>query len=210
MASAWEYYQSAGLNARPYLATVAANTSAIDPNGAVLRNVFNEYGFNIGGPVYIPKLVTGKKKLFFFDNWERTTRHQLIGNGVTLTVPDTNMINGNFSEAAPYATIYDPQPTADVGQCIDSHRQLPDTDLHRRLSQLCMPPELHLRIWRDGQRTSTQFLQAACHRPSAPMVMIANLASIAASIGTPTSTHAQQLHGQRLHRLGPLCLRPHQ
>jgi len=36
----------------------------------------------------------------------------LIGNGVTLTVPDTNMINGNFSEAAPYATIYDPQPTA--------------------------------------------------------------------------------------------------
>ena len=147
---AWEYYQTAGLNARPYLATVAANTSAIDPNGAVLRNVFNEYGFNVGGPVYIPKLVTGKKKLFFFDNWERTTRHQLIGNGITLTVPDTNMINGNFSEAAPYATIYDPQPKCDVGQRIYSNRQLPGADLHRRLSQLCMPPELHLGIWRDG------------------------------------------------------------
>jgi len=116
--SAWEYYQDAGLNARSYLATVTANTSAIDPNGAVLHNVFNEYGFNIGGPVYLPKLVTGKKKLFFFDNWERTTRHQLIGNGVTLTVPDTNMINGNFSEVAVGSgvtsptTIYDPQPTA--------------------------------------------------------------------------------------------------
>jgi hypothetical protein len=116
--SSWEYYQSAGLNARSYLATVAANKSAIDPNGAVLHNIFHEYGFNIGGPVYLPKILTGKKKLFFFDNWERTTRHQLIGNGVTLTVPDTNMINGNFSEVAVGSgvtsptTIYDPQPTA--------------------------------------------------------------------------------------------------
>ena len=124
---AWEYYQNAGLNARPYLATVTANTSAIDPNGAVLKNVFDEYGFNIGGPVYIPKIITGKKKLFFFDNWERTTRHQLIGNGVTLTVPDTNMINGNFSEAAPYATIYDPQPTA---AWVSAWSHPPPTALH--------------------------------------------------------------------------------
>jgi hypothetical protein len=110
--AAWEYYQSAGINARSYLGTVTANTSPIDPNGAVLHNVFDEYGFNLGGPVIIPKVITGRKKLFFFDNWERTTRHQLAGNGVNLTVPDTNMINGNFSEAAPYATIYDPQPNA--------------------------------------------------------------------------------------------------
>ena len=151
--SAWEYYQECRTQRPVVPGTVAANTSAIDPNGAVLNNVFDEYGFNIGGPVYLPKILTGKKKLFFFDNWERTTRRQLIGNGVTLTVPDTNMINGNFSEAAPYATIYDPQPTAAwVSSSSDSHRQLPGTRLHRRLSQLSMPPELHFGIWRDGQQ----------------------------------------------------------
>jgi len=66
---AWYYYQTAGINARSYLATVTANKSAIDPTGGVLHNVFDEYGFNLGGPVIIPKLITGRKKLFFFDNW---------------------------------------------------------------------------------------------------------------------------------------------
>ena len=30
----------------------------------------NDYGFNVGGPVWIPKLYNGKDKTFFFFNWE--------------------------------------------------------------------------------------------------------------------------------------------
>ena len=184
---AWEYYQSAGLNARPYLATVAANKSAIDPNGAVLRNVFNEYGFNFGGPVYIPKLITGKKKLFFFDNWERTTRHQLIGNGVTLTVPDTNMINGNFSEAAPYATIYDPQPNATWISNFTPTAACPTLAYTEGYLNYACRPSFTSEYGETGTGVNT-IPASRLPATSAPMVMIANLASIAASIGTPTST----------------------
>ena len=105
--SAWWYYQDASINAKPYT-TPSAST--------VPKNIFDQFGFNIGGPVYIPKILTGKKKLFFFENFERTTRRQLISGD--LTVPDTNMIGGNFSEASAYATLYDPQPVIPSSQWI--------------------------------------------------------------------------------------------
>jgi hypothetical protein len=184
--SAWHYYQSAGLNARSYLGTVAANKSAIDPNGAVLHNVFHEYGFNIGGPVYLPKLVTGKKKLFFFDNWERTTRHQLIGNGVTLTVPDTNMINGNFSEAAPYATIYDPQPTAAWVSSFTGTPACPTLTYTAGYLNYACRPSFTSEYNETGNNVNT--IPASRQMSPQSTTMIALLAPIAASIGTPSST----------------------
>ncbi len=105
--SAWWYYQDASINAKPY---TTPSTSTVP------KNIFDQFGFNIGGPVYIPKILTGKKKLFFFENFERTTRRQLISGD--LTVPDTNMIGGNFSEASAYATLYDPQPVIPSSQWI--------------------------------------------------------------------------------------------
>ena len=70
--SLWEYNQLFNTNARQY----ALNTPQVQP--VVPKNIFNEFGFSIGGPVYIPKILTGKKKLFFFQDFERTTRRQLI------------------------------------------------------------------------------------------------------------------------------------
>jgi hypothetical protein len=116
--STWEYYQDAAFNSRAYTSTKAALTSITDPSGAVPKNVFDQFGFSIGGPVYIPKILTGKKKLFFFQDFERTTRRQLIAG--TQNVPDSKMITGDFSEvaslpksAAGYSQsviLYDPQP----------------------------------------------------------------------------------------------------
>lgn len=106
--NAWEYYQDGAINARSYTATQASLISPSNPTGSVPKNVFNEYGFNIGGPVYIPKILTGKKKLFFFDNFERTTRRQLISG--TLTIPDAAMVGGDFSEVSSFDPLYDPQP----------------------------------------------------------------------------------------------------
>ena len=59
------------------------------------KNIFNEYGFSIGGPVYIPKILTGRDKLFFFQDFDRTTRRQLITG--TQTVPTTALLTGDFS-----------------------------------------------------------------------------------------------------------------
>ncbi len=97
--SGWEYYQDAAINAKPYTYVTA---------GPVPKFVFNEFGFNIGGPVYIPHFLTGKKKLFFFENFERTTQRKLISG--TFTVPTAAMLGGDFTLAAPYVTLYDPQP----------------------------------------------------------------------------------------------------
>lgn len=100
--SLWEYYQDAAISARPYTATVQAEPT-------VPKNIFNEYGFSIGGPVYIPKILTGKSKLFFFQDFERVTRRQLITG--TQTVPTTAMLTGDFSAVATgNGILYDPQP----------------------------------------------------------------------------------------------------
>ena len=189
--SAWHYYQSAGMNARSYLATKLANTSTIDPNGAVLHNVFHEYGFNIGGPVYLPRLVTGKKKLFFFDNWERTTRHQLIGNGVTLSVPDTKMINGNFSEVAVGSgvtsptTIYDPQPTATWVSAGTPTTACPTLTYTAGYLNYPCRPSFTSEYGESGANVNT--IPTARQMNPQATTMIALLAPIAATI-TPTTT----------------------
>ena len=99
----WWYYQDAALNARAYL-----NTALVQPT--IPKNINQEFGGNIGGPVYIPRILTGKKKLFFFTNFDRIT--QRTHASVPETVPDALMNGGNFSEAASVATLYDPQPQA--------------------------------------------------------------------------------------------------
>ena len=104
--SLWEYYQDAAISARPYTATPQSEPT-------VPKNIFNEYGFSVGGPVYIPKILTRRDKLFFFQDFDRTTRRQLITG--TQTVPTTAMLGGDFSAVlagagAANTTLYDPQP----------------------------------------------------------------------------------------------------
>ncbi|MGH9344455.1 MAG: hypothetical protein ACRD19_11925, partial [Terriglobia bacterium] len=65
---------------------------------------WNDYGFTVGGPVWIPKVLDLRNRLFFMVNEEwlnSTTR----GRG-TATLPTQAELNGDFS-AFP-ATIYDP------------------------------------------------------------------------------------------------------
>jgi Carboxypeptidase regulatory-like domain len=56
----------------------------------------NQFGANIGGPVYLPKLYNGKDKTFFFFNWESGYAAQ--GNQPTYKlVPPAAIRTGNFS-----------------------------------------------------------------------------------------------------------------
>jgi hypothetical protein len=106
--SAWEYYQDAAINARAYTATQSSLISAVNPTGSVPKNVFNEFGANFGGPIYIPKIYHSKDKLFFFENFDRESRRYLSTS--LQTVPTSAMLNGDFSAVSGVTTLYDPQP----------------------------------------------------------------------------------------------------
>jgi len=66
---------------------------------AIPRYRFNTWGANFGGPVYIPKLITRKDKLFFFYSQEYlpTSTPQNI---VNVTVPTAAQRNGDYSATA--------------------------------------------------------------------------------------------------------------
>src|SRR5262249_50846418 len=70
----------------------------------------DQYGFQLDGPVYLPKLYDGRKKTFFLINYERYregTPQPLI-----LSVPELEMRQGDFSKLVDARgraiTMYDP------------------------------------------------------------------------------------------------------
>jgi hypothetical protein len=69
------------------------------------KNIFNQYGFAIGGPIWIPKVVNGKNKLFFFADYQGTKRRQYAAS-TNLTLPSAAMRTGDLSATG--VTIYDP------------------------------------------------------------------------------------------------------
>ena len=61
------------------------------------RHRGDNYGFSLGGPVYIPKLYNGRNKTFFFFNYEQYS--QTLMTTSVVTVPTVKMRTGDFSEA---------------------------------------------------------------------------------------------------------------
>ncbi|HUZ46949.1 MAG TPA: TonB-dependent receptor [Terriglobia bacterium] len=80
-------------------------------------SILSNYGFEVGGPVYIPKVYNGRDKLFFMVSWDRTPFKGTDSN--TGTVPTMAMRNGDFSgllnSAGNPVTIYDPLTTVPDG-----------------------------------------------------------------------------------------------
>ena len=67
---------------------------------------WNDYGFELDGPVRIPHVFDGRDKLFFMSNYEAFRQRQTT-QGV-YSVPTAAMFNGDFSELLPDTVIYDP------------------------------------------------------------------------------------------------------
>ena len=83
-----------------------------DPAGSKIAELRqNQFGFVLGGPVYIPKLYDGRNKSFFLANYEgwRIVR----GNTPFFGVPDPSWVKGNFSSLAGAGT-----PTTAGGTCV--------------------------------------------------------------------------------------------
>ena len=88
----YEFYRNEWLNANTFTNNYAGLARP--------RNRNSTFGFNVGGPVYIPHhFNTQKEKLFFFTNWE-FQRPRVFDNLVRLTVPTMAERNGDFSKSA--------------------------------------------------------------------------------------------------------------
>lgn len=68
---------------------------------------WNDYGFELDGPVRIPRLFNGQNKLFFMANYEGFRLRQT--SLTSYSVPTAKMFTGDFSELLPTTLIYDPQ-----------------------------------------------------------------------------------------------------
>lgn len=86
-ASLWEFNRNDALDAANFI------NNANGVKTPKLR--FNTYGFNVRGPVFIPKLYNrSRERTFFFYNME--WRKLIQGGNVNTTVPPTSEYGGNF------------------------------------------------------------------------------------------------------------------
>lgn len=79
------FYRPTFLSAARYFDKALATEAQREANDNDFRRTFErkEFGGNIGGPIWIPKLYDGREKTFFFFDYEG--RRQLIGTTATLT-----------------------------------------------------------------------------------------------------------------------------
>jgi len=102
----WEFLRNDKLDAVPY-DFASASRSATNPPPVKAPYKQNQYGYELGGPVRIPKIFNGKNRLFFMSNFEEYNSRQTSPTLIT-TMPQA-MRNGDFSSIQSSGfTIYDP------------------------------------------------------------------------------------------------------
>ena len=101
-----EFHTNSQMKARNYFYCLYSCTG--DPNRAP-KNIFNQFGGTFGGPIK-------RNKLFFFGDWERTSRRQ---NATAFrTLPNAALKRGDFAGTG--AALFDPK----TGNADGSGRQL--------------------------------------------------------------------------------------
>ena len=93
--SAWEFNQPNTLTANDFFLNRAGSPRPVTH--------LNQYGVTAGGPIYLPKLIDTRNKLFWFFAWESMKDSQ--PNVFIGTVPTAAMRSGNFTGLT---TLYDP------------------------------------------------------------------------------------------------------
>lgn len=91
----YDYIQNTALNAHQFLDAPGS------PNEV---QHYNQYGFDVGGPVYLPKIYNGRDKTFFFASWEKINQVQQATGPVSTLTPA--MEAGDFSGYG--SQLYDP------------------------------------------------------------------------------------------------------
>ena len=101
--SAYEFIRNTDFDANDWFSNRAGKARQIYKQ--------NDFGFTVGGPVWIPKIYHGKNKTFFFFSYEGF-RNRNGATNATATVPTPEMYNGDFSKwvnaKGAVIPIYDP------------------------------------------------------------------------------------------------------
>jgi hypothetical protein len=112
---AYEYFRNSDLNANTWQRNLSTSTNFASP----FR--YNNFGFAVGGPIWVPKMNEKYREKFFFFAGEDWIRYRATDTQ-TQAVPTALMRQGNFSEllgANPWYTagtvIYDPRTCSKVG-----------------------------------------------------------------------------------------------
>src|SRR4029077_20872098 len=107
--SAYEYFRNSDLNANTWTRNLSTATNFASP----FR--YNNFGFTVGGPIWIPQMGQKYREKFFFFVGEDWIRYRATDTQ-TQAVPTTLMAQGNFSELLspnPWykagTAVYDPQ-----------------------------------------------------------------------------------------------------
>lgn len=97
--SAYEYFVHEKLNAgQPLLNNYNYAPDKLLNGNPRVKTRRNDYGFTVGGPVWIPKVYDGRNKTFFFVNWEQYRAGQnVIADAIS--VPTAAYRAGDFSAA---------------------------------------------------------------------------------------------------------------
>lgn len=108
--SLYHFYNGSALNANDFFGNKFGRTKT--------RQIINQFGGTVGGPVYIPRIYDGRQnKTFAFFNYEGI--RELFGYRQTTTMPDERMRAGDFSHLRgangqpiniynPFTTRFDP------------------------------------------------------------------------------------------------------
>ncbi len=101
--SAFEFLRNEKLDARNFFTPANADKPPFKRN---------QYGFTIGGPVFIPKVVDGRNRFFFFTDWEGTKVRE--SSTITSTIPTVGMRSGDFGDLLSQRNraVRDPQTNA--------------------------------------------------------------------------------------------------
>jgi len=86
--TAFTYIQNEALN--------AIDLQTKTDGGTKSKHREDNWGYSLGGPVYIPKLYHGRNKTFWFTNFEKDHRNDFRATGFG-TLPTTDFKNGDFS-----------------------------------------------------------------------------------------------------------------
>lgn len=99
----FEFNRNNDYDALPFATETNYKAAAGPTTNPILQQ--NQFGFVVGGPVWIPKIYNGRNKSFFMANWE----HWTINNGAQAQeeVPNPALLTGNFS-----GETYQAQPNA--------------------------------------------------------------------------------------------------
>ena len=110
-----EFIRNDAFDARGFFLPATAKKTALRQN---------QYGFEVDGPVYLPKIYNGRNKTFFMGSWERL-RNQRQSLSANNTVMTEQMFAGNFSQTT--TVVKDPlnNNTPFAGNIVPTNRLSP-------------------------------------------------------------------------------------